>query len=221
MVSRQNIAVPRRPAPRLYLTVPLVGGMPPIEAADLSAVLGAADVAAVLMRLPATDDRSLVSQVKALAPAIQDRGAALLLDGRPDIAAKAGADGVHITDLAVFADALASLKPDRIVGAGGLATRHDAMLVAEQGGDYVMFGEPDADRQRPSFDAILERLAWWSEVFEIPCVGWAESAAEIEPIARTGADFVAVGEWIFLDPRGPVRAITEAAAHLALLETVA
>ena len=35
------------------------------------------------------------------------------------------------------------LKPERIVGVGGLATRHDAMLAAEQGADYVMFGEPD------------------------------------------------------------------------------
>src|ERR1700693_6062670 len=36
--------------------------------------------------------------------------------------------------------------PNRIVGgdAGGLHSRHDAMLAAEVGADYVMFGEPDA-----------------------------------------------------------------------------
>jgi thiamine-phosphate pyrophosphorylase len=182
-------------------------------------VLGATDVAAVLLRLPATDDRSLINQVKMLAPAIQDRGAALLLEGRPDIAVKAGADGAHISNLEEFEAALATLKPDRIVGAGALTTRHDAMQAAERGADYVMFGEMDDRGQRPSFDAILERVAWWSEVFEIPCIGWAESPAEIEPIAKAGADFVAVGEWIFLNARGPVQAITEAAARLALVET--
>ena len=40
----------------------------------------------------------------------------------------------------------ASLKPERIAGCGGLATRHDAMLAAEAGADYVMFGEPDDER---------------------------------------------------------------------------
>ena len=50
-----------------------------------------------------------------------------------------------------FSAAVASLKPDRIAGCGGLATRHDAMLAAESGADYVMFGEPDdADTGRPS-----------------------------------------------------------------------
>jgi len=223
MASRGNIAEPRRPAPRLYLSVPLVGGRASIDPALVSAALGAtlsaADVAAVLLRLPATDDRSLINQAKSFVPTVHDRGVALLLQDRPDIAVRAGADGAHMSDLEEFEGALATLKPDRIVGCGALTTRHDAMLVAEKGADYVMFGEPDAGGHRPSFETILERVAWWSEVFEIPCIGWAGSAAEIEPIVKAGADFVAVGDWIFLDTRGPVKAITEAAAHLALVET--
>src|SRR4051812_36873129 len=97
MASRGNIAEPRRPAPRLYLSVPLVRGRTSIDPALVSAALGAtlsaADVAAVLLRLPATDDRSLINQVKSCASTVQDRGAALLLEGHPDIAVKAGADG--------------------------------------------------------------------------------------------------------------------------------
>jgi thiamine-phosphate pyrophosphorylase len=184
------------------------------------AALGLADVAAVLLRLPAADERSLINHVKALAPMVQDRGAALLIEGHPDIAAKAGADGAHCAGLDEFQAALATLKPERIVGCGALATRHDAMLAAEFGADYVMFGEPEHDGQRPSFDAVLERIAWWAEVFEIPCVGFAASAEEIEPLAAAGADFVALGEWIFLDARGPALAIAEAAGRLAPAETV-
>ena len=212
-----------RPAPRLYLSVPLVGGPRPLDPAGLAptlaAMLAAADVAAVLLSLPDADDRTLIDQVKLLAPIIQQCGAALLLEGRPDIAAKAGADGAHLSDLDEFQTALAMLKPDRIVGCGGLATRHDAMAAAELGADYVMFGETDAGGQRPSFDFILERVAWWAEVFEVPCVGYAGSAAEIEPIAQAGAEFIAVGEWIFQNTRGPVQAITEAAARLAMVGT--
>src|SRR5437764_482821 len=84
-----------------------------------------------------------VNRVKVLAPIVQGRGAALLVDGHPEIVARAGADGAHMTGVAALAEALALLKPARIAGCGGLASRHDAMVAAESGADYVMFGEPD------------------------------------------------------------------------------
>jgi thiamine-phosphate pyrophosphorylase len=95
------------------------------------------------------------------------------------------------------------------------------MLAAERGADYVMFGEPDASGQQPAFDAVIERVEWWAEVFEIPCVGYAHSLDEIAPLARAGADFIAVGSFIFSDPRGPVAALAAAAGRLSLAETLA
>jgi thiamine-phosphate pyrophosphorylase len=86
------------------------------------------------------------------------------------------------------------------------------MLAAEAGADYVMFGEPDAAGKRPSFDAIHERVGWWTEVFEIPCVAYAASLAEIAALGA--AEFVALGPFIFSDPRGPAAAVADAAAHL-------
>src|SRR5262245_56657873 len=199
MASRENQAEPRRPAPRLYLVSP----QNPAGLADkLGQALGAADVAAVLLRLPQTDERSHVNQAKALAPTVQDKGAAHILDGHPDLAVRAGADGAHLTGIDALNEALATLKPARIAGCAGLESRHDAMLAAEAGADYVMFGEPDEDGNRPSFEAITERLAWWAEVFEIPCVGFAASLDEVEALARAGADFVAVGDCVFGDSRG-------------------
>src|SRR5207253_10065755 len=99
-----------------------------------------------------------------LAPAIQNAGAALLLDGHVELVARAGADGAHLTGITALEEALPSLKPDRIAGLGGLATRHDSMLAGELGADYVLFGEPDARGQRPLMDAIAERLQWWDEL---------------------------------------------------------
>jgi thiamine-phosphate pyrophosphorylase len=175
-------------------------------------------VAAVLLRLAAADDRTLINRSTALAPTIQDRGAALLLDGHAGIAAHAGADGAHLAGVADFQTALAALKPARIVGCGGLATRHDAMMVAEAGADYVMFGEPDAHDARPAFEAIVERVAWWAEVFEIPCVAFAASLDEIDPLVAAGADFIALGACIFGDRRGTGPAIADAARHLLCTE---
>src|ERR1700682_5725740 len=107
--------VPPRPLPRLYLATPEVDD-PSSLIASLPGLLAGADVAAVLVRLKPTDSRTMISRVKALAPAIQDRGAALLLDGHVELVARAGADGAHLTGIEDMQEALASLKPDRIAG---------------------------------------------------------------------------------------------------------
>ncbi len=152
-----------RPRPRLYILTPAVS-----DGAALSGVLAeifrAVDVAAVLLRLPDADERSLINRVKAAAGGVQGAGAALLVDGRPDIVARAGADGANLAGPDALQAAVRTLKPNYIAGAGGLRSRHDAMVAA-------------------------------------------------------GADFVAVGDALFDDPRGPKAAAAEAAARLALTET--
>jgi len=215
MASRPKQAAPR-PAPRLYLVTP-----PLADPAGFTRQLTAAlegDVAAVLLRLADIDERTLINCAKTLAPAVQSKDAALLLDGRPDLVARAGADGAHLTGLAAFSDAVADLKPERIVGAGGLVTRHDAMLVAEQGADYVMFGEPPAGGERPAKAAVEDRVAWWAEVFEIPCVGFAASVEDVAPLVAAGADFVALGDFLWRDPDSIATTMNAVARDLRLPE---
>lgn len=201
-------APPPRPLPRLYLATPEVDDPSPLIA-GLPGLLAATDVAAVLLRLKTVDQRTMISRIKALAPAVQGSGAALLLDGHVELVARAGADGAHLTGIAALEEALPSLKPDRIAGIGGLATRHDSMTAAELGADYVLFGEPDAKGQRPSVEAIAERLQWWAELFEPPCVVFAASREEASQFAASGADFVLVGDFIWADPRGAAAALIE------------
>ena len=200
--------VPPRPAPRLYLATPDVDD-PAALIASLPGLLAAADIAAVLVRLKPTDQRTMISRVKALAPAIQNSGAALLLDGNVELVARAGADGAHLTGIAALEEALPSLKPDRIAGVGGLTTRHESMTAGELGADYVLFGEPDAKGVRPSVEAIAERLGWWAELFEPPCVGFAASREEAYEFAAAGADFVLVGDFIWADARGAMAALQD------------
>jgi thiamine-phosphate pyrophosphorylase len=206
-----------RPSPRLYVVTPAAGD-PAALAEPLKDIFGTADVAAVLLRLQDADERGLINRVKAAAPGVQAVGAALLLDGRPGIVASAGADGAHLSGPDALQAALPSLKPDFIAGAGGLHSRHDAMVAAEAGADYVMFGEPDADGQHPSRDAVVDRVAWWAEVFEIPCVAYAPALDAIGALVAAGADFIAVGDALFGDPRGPKAAAAEAAERLTLAE---
>ena len=201
--------VPPRPAPRLYLATPELDD-PSQLVAELPGLLAAADVVAVMVRLKQTDQRTMISRIKALAPVVQDAGAALLLDAHVELVARGGADGAHLTGIAILEEALPSLKPDRIAGVGGLATRHDSMAAGELGADYVLFGEPNAAGERPSTEAIAERLQWWDELFEPPSVGFAASREEAAEFAAAGADFVLVGDFIWADPRGAKAALIDA-----------
>jgi thiamine-phosphate pyrophosphorylase len=219
MAKSQSAAV-KRPAPRLYLVTPVVEDAAAFTG-KLDAALAAGDVAAVLLRLQPSDERTLINCTKSLAAVVQKSGVALVLDGHAEIVSRAGADGAHLTGIEAFTAASESLKPARIAGCGGLASRHDAMLAAERGADYVMFGEPARDGRRPSFEAIVERIGWWAEVFEVPCVAYAAALDEIAPLAEAGADFIAFGDRVWDDPGGPVAAIAAAAGRLAAREPVA
>lgn len=207
---------PPRPAPRLYLATPAVDD-PAQLLAQLPAALAAADVAAVLLRLKPSDPRTMTSRVKTLAPVIQGSGAALLLDanalnGQFELVARSGADGAHLDGVAALQEAMEALKPDRIMGVGGLATRHESMTAGEQGADYVLFGETDPHGVRPSRDAIAERLSWWAELFEPPCIAYAASPDEARDFVAAGADFILVDDLVWPDPRGAAAALAELGA---------
>ena len=133
--------------------------------------------------------------MKALAPVAQEKGAALILDGHPEIVARAGADGAHLAGIDAFNAALATLKPARIAGCGALGTRHDAMRAAEAGADYVMFGEPD-EKRPPALvrgDHRTRRVVGGSVRGAVS--DFAAALDEVEPLAAAGADFVALGDW--------------------------
>src|SRR5262245_65854228 len=99
MRRRETASDGGRPAPRLYLVAP----QDPAGLVErLADALGVADVAAVLLRLPASDERNRINHAKAIAPTVQGAGAALLLDGFAELAARAGADGSHLNGSEAF-----------------------------------------------------------------------------------------------------------------------
>lgn len=213
-MATKSKPIPPRPAPRLYLATQPVAD-PTALVSALPKLLAVADVAAVLLRLVPSDERETIKRVKAIVPVIQKAGAALLLDGHFELVARSGADGANISGIEAMQEAMPTLKPDRIIGVGGLVTRHDAMTAGEADADYVLFGEPDAHGERPSPDAIFERLQWWAEVFEPPCVGFAATLDEAHLFASAGADFILVGDVIWQDSRGPEAALRDASDAVA------
>jgi thiamine-phosphate pyrophosphorylase len=197
-----------KPATRLMLVSRPQGDIE-AELARVEAALGAGDIAAVLLYPPEVDERGAIRTLRAFAGPVQAAGAALLVAERFDLVARAGADGAHMAGDP--AEALDALKPERIVGIGGLESRHAAMEAGEGGIDYVMFGEPDGSGDGLPFDLVLERTGWWAEVFEIPCIGYARDLAQAAGLAAAGADFVAVPMALLgTDPAGVMAALATA-----------
>jgi thiamine-phosphate pyrophosphorylase len=207
------------PSTRLYLITPPIGDADAF-APLLAQACAAGDIAAVLARFAPADERTLTRSVKALAPAAQEAGAALVIEvpGEVDRAAiltRGGADGVQVTGEGAVRDLRERLKGDRIVGAAGIRTRDDAMAIGEAGADYLMFGEPRADGSVPALEGVAERAAWWAEIFETPCVAYAPSLDAVGPLAATGAEFVALGDAVWTHPEGPAAAVRQALDVLA------
>ena len=129
----------------------------------LEAALAAAPVSVLLLPLGERSDADYTALVQSIAPLAQSKGVAVLLDNRPDLVRTLGADGVHITGgIRAVREAIATLKPDFIVGTGDIGSRHEAMLRGELDVDYLLFG----DRA----ESNAEMADWWAETFEVPSV---------------------------------------------------
>lgn len=185
----------------------------------LAGALAGGPVAAVIARFAACDERTLVNRIKTLAPVAQAAGAALMAEASVEAVARGGADGIHLRYQAeTLAEAVARLAPQRMVGVGGLRSKDDAMAAGEAGADYVMFGEAQVSRYAekdgvlPPFHAVVERVAWWAEVFQVPVVGFAPDLAGVEALSRVRADFVALDAPVWDHGAGPAAAVAEALA---------
>ncbi|MBV8799318.1 MAG: thiamine phosphate synthase [Alphaproteobacteria bacterium] len=194
---------------RLYLITP-----PKIElvtfAQELARALDAGDVATLQLRLKDVRDDEVRRAAEALMPIAQARGVAFLINDRPDLATELGADGVHIgQEDGSYAQARATVGPDRIVGLTCHNSRHLAMEAAEAGADYVAFGAfyPTLTKQ-PKTVADPEILCWWSALMVVPCVAIGGITAEnARPLIEAGADFLAVSAGVWEHPAGPAAAV--------------
>ena len=162
-----------------------------------AALRGGVDI--VQLRAKRAGDDALLDAAKRFRRACDAAGALLIVNDRPDLAAAAGADGVHVgqDDMGV-ARARAQLGPDALVG---LSTHSPAQIDAAAGADYIGVGPVYATPTKPGRPAVgLELVRFASVQASVPffAIGGIDSAL-IGAVIGAGASRVAV-----------VRAITEA-----------
>ncbi len=200
---------------RLYLVSP-----PAIEPREFATVLAAAldagDVAALQLRLKAASDSAILKAAAVLLPVCAARDVAFILNDRPDLARRAGADGVHVgRDDPAIGQARGIIGADCQLGVSCYDSRDRAMQAGEAGADYVAFGSfyPSPTKDT-AIRADIGLLSWWSELMELPVVAIGGiNASNCAPLVRAGADFLAVVSAVWDHPEGPgagVRAMNAA-----------
>ncbi len=194
---------------RLYLVMPPKLD-PQVVAADLGAALDAGDVACVELALDTADQGAWRSAIAALRPVAQRRDVAFLLRDRPELAAETGCDGVVTGPGHAFEAARRVIGSGAIVGVAidpaSETARHDAMLAAELGADFVGFGTFDGPPP-------IELIEWWAELMESPCVAYGVATpADSDEMVPAGADFIAVREAVWDHPDGPAAGLRQIAA---------
>ena len=185
--------------PQFYLSTPEIDDVPAFLG-RLEPLIATGALAVLRLRFPAGDEAGLKRKAAVLRVPLQEAGIACLIDCPEDVRAIArlGLDGAHVAAPGPqLAEAIEALKPDRIVGIGGLSSRHDAMEAGESDIDYIMFGEPRPDGWLPPFERTLERAAWWTEIFNVPCVAHAPDADSVAALAAIGVEFIGLGPWVF------------------------
>jgi thiamine-phosphate pyrophosphorylase len=164
----------------------------------LDEAIAATPVAALLLQRGARGEGSYKALVKAVTPRAQAAGVAVLIEGDPGLVRTLGADGLHVEgSISEVKAATQALKPDYIVGAGKIASRHDAMSKGELGPDYLFLGPLTGSRDPEQ----REMARWWAQIMEVPSV-LSDPTATAETATAEGSEFIGLGDSLWSAPEG-------------------
>jgi len=188
----------------------------PGDAERIEAALSGGDVASLIIPGYDADESIFQARAEQLTSLAQAKGVAVLVAGEPRVAARVQADGVHIeAPKAELAEIIAKHQARMMVGCGGVKTRDDALELGETQPDYIFFGRFGYDTKPEPHSRNLALATWWAEMIQIPCIVLAGSEIHsVVDVAKTGAEFVALGNAVFAAGREPAAMVAEANALL-------
>lgn len=176
----------------------------------LDKALKAAPVACLQIRLKDLDDSALIHMANPICELAQGLDVAVIMNDRPDLAKRVGADGVHIgqDDMDYFSSR-ELLGGDAIIGVTCHNSKQLAFDAASAGADYVAFGAFfDTPTKQPRSRAELEILSWWQQAMETPVVAIGGITPDnADAVIKAGADFIAVSSGVWDWPDGPNQAV--------------
>lgn len=190
--------------PQLLLPAP-----PALDAsfpATLEAALAGGRVAAVLLDPAAAPADGFDDLAAACRARCREARCALFLVGDAARVIACAADGLLARTVEAIEPARRILGLERPIGVACGGSRHRAMEAGEAGADWLLLGdgEPAA--------ATLELVAWWSQVFVLPCAAPCPSPEAAAALVAAGADFLVPDPGLW---RAPAVALAPLRAALA------
>lgn len=197
---------------RLYLITPEKFELAKLLKDFREAVTGG-DIAVLQLRMKNVPDEDILAAGKALLPICRENNIVFIVNDRPDLAVKIGADGVHLGEEkdGTIEEACGIIGPEMIIGYSCYDSKDRAFQAGEDSADYVAFGAfyPTKTKE-PKGRPTLELLEFWSEYTTVPCVAIGGIKPDnLAPLVKAGADFIAVVSGVWQHEKGPAAAVKE------------
>jgi thiamine-phosphate pyrophosphorylase len=195
---------------RLYLVCDAAPGGRPLADVLVPALRGGVDL--FQLRMKDADDAAILAAAAVAREACTAAGALFILNDRPDLAAVAGADGVHVgQDDLGLGQARAAVGPERLVGQ---STHSPAQVDGGADADYLGVGPIHATPTKPGRPAVgTELVAYAAAHASVPCfaIGGLD-ATTVGAALDAGATRVAIVRAIAEagDPEAAARALRAA-----------
>lgn len=167
----------------------------------LKSVLDVSEVACLRLATAGMDEPTVRRAADTLRDMTHERDIPLVIEDHARLVGPLGLDGVHLNDgPRQVRNLRKELGPDPIIGAHCGVSRHDGMIAAEAGADYISFGPVGPTTLGDGSQAPVDLFAWWSEMIEVPVV--AEGNLDKDHIATLSeiTDFIAIGSEIWAAP---------------------
>ena len=199
---------------RLYFVTEAV----PEELLD-AALRGGVDI--VQLRDKSLRDDELVAAAEPFRRACERHGALFVLNDRPDLVERCGADGVHVgQDDTPVAEARRIVGADRLVG---LSTHSREQILDADGADSIGVGTIFSTPTKPDNDTAgleLVRTARYAATLPWFAIGGIDGA-NVDEVVANGANGIAVVRAIrdSVDPEGAARALRDALPPVAAVVT--
>lgn len=179
-------------------------------------VLGAAldgGVDCVQVREKTLDDRVLLARTVEIVSVCGKRGAAVIVNDRPDVALLAGADGVHLGQTDLPSARVRELAGRRLVIGVSTSTLDEAKRALDEGADYCgvgpMFPTATKKKDRIAGPAYLREFIDWGRLPHLAIGGI--DASNVDELVSVGCRGVAVSAAVCgaSDPAAATRALCD------------
>ena len=179
---------------------------------ELQQVLKTNKVKYFQLRLKKISDHNLLKISKKIKKIVRKNNVKFLINDKPSIAKRVGADGCHIGQKDInFISSRKILGKNKIIGVTCHNSKKFALKAKRHGANYVAFGSFfKSSTKKTAFKANLEILRWAKKKISMPIVAIGGiNGSNYKKILSSGANFIACSSYIWnnkkLDPISAIR----------------